>query len=199
MTTAITKADVVAKFKELHNKHYSKQGYLTSLVPDETSEKVFTNNVWNEVYNKYASEHVNIRSLKMALDLFGHQFNMQFDRPLVVDHHWEFEDYFGFGGHCKGFNVNRTVACFPSTFEAGLNIDELLLQDGPIDSNYAKQAIMLLAVGGYVKQWIPVHDFEQWFVDVAGIPECKGFIESRELLASIFKIMRSVAPPMIPS
>ena len=184
-----TKADVVAKFKQLHTEHYVARGYMISNVPDETSEKVFVNCMWNQTYNSSASEHVRIRSLTTTVPLLGHPFKMRFERPLVQDHHREFEDYFGFGGHCNGFNLNRTVARFPQQFDAGVNIDALLLQEGPVDAAYAKQAITLLALGGYVKYWKAVHEFEQWFVDVAGIPECKGFTESKELLAHIFEVM----------
>ena len=197
------KADVVAKFKELHKKYYTLQGFMVSNVPDETSEKVFADAaVWREVYNRYASEHVHIRSLSVTVPLLGHSFTMQFERPLVKDHHCEFEDYFGFGGHCKGFTLNRTVARFPSKFDAELNIDALLLQDAadPIDADYAKSAIMLLALGGYVKYWAAVHEFENWFVDAADMPECTGFSESKELLARIFEGMVMIAePPMTPT
>jgi hypothetical protein len=186
----VTKADVVAQFKKLRQKYYVARGYMISNVPDETSEKVFAHCAWNETYNRYASEHVKIRSLTATVPLLGHPFKMQFERPLVQDHHREFEDYFGFGGHCKGFNLNRTVACFPQQFDAGVNIDALLLQEGPVDADYAKRAIMLLALGGYVKYWDAVHEFEKWFVDVVGIPECKGFTESKELLARIFEVMQ---------
>jgi len=199
--TSITKADVVAKFKELHNKHYSKQGFLISNVPDETSEKVFADSaVWRETYNRYASEHVSIRSLSVTVPLWGRDFTMLFERPLKMDHHWEFEDYFGFGGHCGGFNVNRTVARFPSKFDADLNIDAILMQEGPIDADYAKRAIMLLALGGYVKYWTAVQAFEQWFANVGGIPECTGFNESKELLERIFEVMVAEPPtPLTPS
>jgi hypothetical protein len=127
---------------------------------------------------------------------------MQFERPLVKDHHCEFEEYFGFGGHCNGFTLNRTVARFPSKFDAELNIDTLLLQDAadPIDADYAKSAIMLLALGGYVKYWAAVHEFENWVVDAADIHECTGFSESKELLARIFEVMiMADEPPMTPT
>jgi len=197
-----TNADVVAKFNDLHKKYYTSQGYMISNVPDETSEKAFTDAaVWREVYNRYASEHVSIRSLNVRVPLFGREFQMQFERPLVMDHHREFEDYFGFGGHCKGFTMNRTVARFPSKFDADLNIDALLSHDdvGPVDADYANQAIMLLALGGYVNHWAAMHEFENWFVDAAGIPECKGFSESKELLARIFEVMIVETPTPTPT
>jgi len=189
-----TKADAVAKFKQLHNKHYSSQGYMVSTVPDEITEQTFAGAAWREVYNHHASDRVNIRSTNAIVPFMGYDFQMQFHRPLVMEHRYEFEAYFGFGGHCDGFNMNRTIACFPKKFDEAIDIDEILLKDqcgtDPVDADYAKQAIMLLALGGYVKFWSAVQNFEQWFVDVAGIPECKGFNESKELMTRIFEVMK---------
>ena len=187
----ITKAEVVAKFKELHNSYYSTQGYMISNVPDEVSEKMFANAVWNETYNKYASQHVKIRSLNVTVPLLGHEFIMQFDRPLVMDHRWEFENYFGFGGHCKYHTMNRTIAHFPSKFNADMSIDDLLLSEGPVDEEYAKEAIMLLVLGGYVKYWTAVSEFEAWF-GKAGLTECIHYTESKGLLTRIFEIMQFI-------
>jgi hypothetical protein len=189
----ITKADVVAKFKKLHDAHYQSTAYLISNVPDEITEQTFAGAEWSEVYNRYASERVNIRSTSATVPFMGHEFKMRFQRPLVMEHRYEFEAYFGFGGHCSGFNIDRTIACFPTKFNAEIDIDEILLKDqcgaDPVDADYAKHAIILLALGGYVKFWNAVHVFEQWFVDVAGIQECKGFTESKQLLEHIFSVM----------
>jgi hypothetical protein len=189
-----TKADVVDKFKQLHKKHYQQSAYMISNVPDEITEQTFADATWREVYNRYASDRVCIRSTNAIVPIMGHKFEMQFHRPLVMEHRYEFESYFGFGGHCNGFNINRTIACFPTKFDATFEIDEILLKDqcatDPVDADYAKQAIMLLALGGYVKFWSAVHDFEQWFVDVAGIPECKGFSETKQLLGHILNVMQ---------
>lgn len=190
----ITKADVVAKFRQLHNKHYNQSGaYMISNVPDEVSEKMFAMANWREVYNRHASNNVCILSTSATVPLMGHEFEMQFHRPLVMEHRHEFESYFGFGGHCQGFNANRTIACFPKKIDEDADIDEMLLKNqcgtDPVDADYAKQAIVLIAVGGYVKFWNAVHEFENWFADVAGIPECKGFSESKRLLEYIFSVM----------
>jgi hypothetical protein len=185
-----TKADVVAKFKQLHKDHYQPSVYMISNVPDEITEQTFAGAAWREVYNQYASDRVNIRSTNATVPFMGHEFKMKFHRPLVQEHRYEFEAYFGFGGHCKGFNINRTIACFPKKFDETIDIDAIL-QSGadPVDAEYAKQAITLLALGGYVKFWSAVQNFEQWFVDVAGIPECKGFNESKQLMERIFEVM----------
>ena len=191
--TMFTKADVINKFKQLHNKHYNQSGaYMISNVPDETSEKVFAGAKWHQMYNRYASDRVYILSANATVPLMGHEFQMRFHRPLVMEHRYEFESYFGFGGHCQGFNANRTIACFPTKIDEDADIDEMLKDQcgtDPVDADYAKQAIVLLAVGGYVKFWNAVHEFENWFADVAGIPECKGFSESKRLLEYIFGVM----------
>jgi len=185
----ITKSDVVAQFKDLHRKCYTHNGYLVSTVPDEDSERVFANAKWHECYNKYASEHTYIYSMNCKVKLFGCEFVMTFDRPIKQDHHWEFENYFGFGGHCNGFNNKRTVAHFPSGYDKNLNIDDILLKDDePIDATYAKDAITMLALGGYVKNWNAVYEFEKWFVE-RGLTECNDYTKSKKLLMRIFEIM----------
>jgi len=184
-----TCAEVIAKFKELHKKYDHPRGYLISTVPDELLSRFNAPNVaWCETYNPHASNRVDILSVNVTVPLMGHAFEMHFDRPLVMEHRSEFESYFGFGGHCQGFNVNRTVARFPVTTNPKVDLDAILLT-GTVDAAYAKRAITLLALGGYVKFWDAVHDFEQWFADVAGITECAGFIDGKELMARIIDIM----------
>jgi hypothetical protein len=183
-----TCAEVIAKFKELHKKHDHPRGYLISTVPDELLSRFNAPNVaWCETYNPHASNRVDILSVNVTVPLMGHAFEMHFDRPLVMEHRSEFESYFGFGGHCQGFNVNRTVARFPVKMHPEVDLDAILLT-GTVDAAYAKEAILLLALGGYVKFWDAVHEFQDWFVS-AGIPECAGFIDGKELMARIIDIM----------
>ena len=190
-----THAEVIAKFKELHNNYHHPRGYLISGVPDQMLARFSDADVpWRETYNIHVSDHVGIRSVNVTVPLMGHTFEMQFDRPLVMEHRSEFESYFGFGGHCQGFNVNRTIAHFPVTMDPNVDLDAILLtgnQATLVDATYAKQAILLLALGGYVKFWKAVHEFEDWFVS-AGIPECAGYIEGKSLLTHILDVMQFV-------
>ena len=71
-----------------------------------------------------------------------------------------------------------------------VDLDAMLLT-GTVDAAYAKQAILLLALGGYVKFWDAVHEFEDWFVS-AGITECAGFIDGKELMSHIIDVMQVV-------
>jgi len=187
----ITKADVIAQFKELHKKYYYSYGYMISTVPDEMSNEFYdsvksSQFTWHEIYNHYASDHVPIRSCHGFVHLMGHKFKIRLDGPLVKEHRSEFEMYFGFGGHCDGYTPNRIVACYPESIDDTLDIDGLLL-DGSnlVDHDYAKQVMMIIVIGGYVKSWKAVAEFEQWFKNEMGV-ECDT---GKELLAHAFNVM----------
>ena len=194
--TMITRADVVTKFKELHKKYHRQRGYMISTVPDEMSHKFHASSserrfVWNETYNRYASETKNIRSCNVCVPLMGRTFNVRLDAPLVQDHRHEFESYFGFGGHCEGYTQNRIIACYPAKFDDAIDIDELLVNGSGSGSDladhaYAKQVLMLLVLGGYVKYWEAVAELEKWFITEAGIDVCDT---GKELLQHVFETM----------
>ena len=193
-----THAEVIAKFKELHTKYHNTCGYMISTVPDELLSRFNDTEVqWSKTYNSNVSNRVDILTVIVTVPLMGHAFQMQFDRPLVMEHRYEFESYFGFGGHCQGHDHNRTIAHFPVKMNPEVDLDDILLtgsqdnQDNPVDAAYAKQAILLLALGGYVKFWNAVHEFENWFVD-AGIPECAGFIDDKKLMTHIIDVMQFI-------
>jgi hypothetical protein len=194
----ITKADVVTKFKQLHGKYYHQRGYMISTVPDEMSVEFHASSsdrgfVWCETYNRYASETKDIRSCNVVVPLMGRRFNVRLDAPLVQDHRHEFESYFGFGGHCEGYTPTRTIACYPAQFDDAIDIDDLLMNGSGsgsgsdlVDHAYAKQVMMLLVMGGYVKYWEAVAQFENWFITDAGIDVCDT---GKELLQHVFETM----------
>ena len=192
----ITKADVVAKFKQLHGKYYSQRGYMISTVPDEMSVEFHASSsdrgfVWCETYNRYASETKDIRSCNVVAPLMGRRFNVRLDAPLVQDHRHEFESYFGFGGHCEGYTPTRTITCYPAQFDDAIDIDDLLMNgygsgSDLVDHAYAKQVLMLIVMGGYVKYWEAVAQFENWFITDAGIDVCDT---GKELLQHVFETM----------
>ena len=194
----ITKADVIATFKKLHGKYHRQRGYMISTVPDEMSDKFHASSsdrrfAWCETYNRYASETKNIRSCNVCVPLMGRTFNVRLDAPLVQDHRHEFESYFGFGGHCEGYTQNRIIACYPAKFDDAIDIDELLVNvsgsgsgSDLVDHAYAKQVLMLLVMGGYVKYWEAVAKFENWFITEAGIDVCDT---GKELLQHVFETM----------
>ena len=198
----ITKADVIAKFKELHNKYYLQRGYMISTVADKMSNEFYASDrstqfTWHEIYNHHVSDRVLIRSCRGFVHLMGHKFKIRLDGPLIQEHRSEFETYFGFGGHCDGYTEKRIIACYPERVDNGLDIDELLLNGSGselVDADYAKQAMMIIVIGGYVKSWKAVAEFEQWFANAVGVK----FNTGNELLTHTFNTMEPEPKPLEP-
>jgi hypothetical protein len=154
---------------------------MISTVPDVIAEKFIQDApqgyVWRERYNSMVSDRVNIRSITVQVRVFGQLFDIYLDRPLKPEHRFEFEEYFQFGGHCARYSENRIVFCFATELDKTKgSIESIMLPDGasdsePVDLEYATQAFRLLILGGYVKYWAAVSEFQTWFADVAKIPE----------------------------
>jgi hypothetical protein len=198
-----TRSDAIEKFKTLHLKHYSERGFMVTTVSDDMASHFIqmsadsTELVWRERYNQYASDRVNIRSMDVEVSFMGHSFKLRLDRPLVRESRYEFEYYFGFGGHCDGYTENRIILCFPETIAK--DIDTILLLNGRpedlIDAEYASATVMLLALSGHVKYWDAIDEFEKWFEDVAGVgaDACKD--TRNKLVDYIFNTITPVRCP----
>lgn len=184
----VTKGEVIKKFKSLHATYYVTRGAMIFTVPDVISEDFIRRNayIWHERYCSYASTNVNIRTVTVNVPVFGKCFEVGLDRPLVPEHRREFEDYFGFGGHCDGYTENRIVLRFLQEVDVlqgsiqSIMLPEGSSEDDPVDIEYAKNALRLLILGGYVKYWAAASEFETWFIDVAGLRE---IIEAKNSLA----------------
>lgn len=196
--TGVSKGDVIKKFKSLHATYFVTRGAMISTVPDVLAEQFIrdapADYVWHERYCSYASNKENIRTVTVDVPVFGKWFEVGLDRPLVPEHRREFEEYFGFGGHCDGYTENRIVFRFLNEVDTSQgSIQSIMLPEGsseddPVDAEYAKNALRLLVVGGYVKYWAAVSELETWFIDVAGLRE---IIEAKNGLAVyIFEHMR---------
>jgi hypothetical protein len=166
-----TITQVIDKFNELRTKYYNPEGYMISTIPDNIAQNFIDSNsesIWTQNYNRHVSEKVQILSATVAVDVFGRNFNVRFDRPCKAEHRSEFETYFGFGGHCSGYTDKRVIACFPSCMadEKEVNVDELLRSaatENGIDDTYVECALSLLILGGYVKYWDAYYEFSEWF------------------------------------
>ena len=175
----ITCEQVVAKFEELRAKYYNKNTsvYMITTIPDTMAASFIEtapNTIWKKQY-KYNVSEKPILCAEIEVELYGRSFKLQFDRPYKQDHHCEFEDHFGFGGHCKGYTDKRIIACFPRSHiedDVGLNVAELLTVSSveAIDEAYVKRALALLVLGGYVKFWDAYYEFSAWFSSFGMFP-----------------------------
>ena len=187
-TTTTTYTDVITKFKDLKNKYYTVRGCLILTLNNDFAKQFlekYPNLVWSEEYNGYAEARV-FRA-KVNINSFGKQFVVYLHRPIKQIHRWEYEYFFGFGGHNEGFSFDRIIATFEDSIDEDIDIEYLLMTgtlvgggcDGEcctIDEKYIKNVLKLLVLGGYVKQWAACNEFKEWFkwrgfnVDLIQIP-----------------------------
>ena len=182
-TDSINYTDVVRKFKEMKTMYYSESGCMISTLSDNFSKQFLQkhqNLKWREKYNKYAEAVV--LTAKIRINIFGKPFKVYLHRPIKQIHRWEYEYFFGFGGHNAGFSHDRIILTFSETFDKDIDVEYLLMtgtlhQGGDeadedseaiccvIDEKYVKNALKLLVIGGYVKQWSAFNYFKKWFKD----------------------------------
>ena len=178
-TTTATYTDVITKFKELKTSYYSERGCMISTLNDEFSKKFLEkhpNLIWKEKYNPYAEAIV--LAAKINITIFGRPFVVVLCRPIKKVHRYEYEEFFGFGGHCEGFSHDRIIMTFAESFDKNIDTEYLLMtgtlvgksegdDEGEkcciIDEQYIKNALKLLVVGGYVKYWAAFNEFKKWF------------------------------------
>jgi hypothetical protein len=178
-TTYTTYTDVITKFTELNNLYYSTRGCMISTLNDEFSKKFLEKHpdlIWEQKYNQYAE--ANVLTAKINITIFRRPFVVVLCRPIKKVHRYEYEEFFGFLGHCEGFSRDRIIMTFAESFDKNIDIEYLLMtgtlvgksegdDEGEkccvIDEPYIKNALKLLVVGGYVKYWAAFNKFKNWF------------------------------------
>lgn len=172
---SINYTDIVRKFKEMKMMYYSDRGCMISTLNDNFSKQFlqkYPNLKWREKYNKYAE--ADVLTATIYINIFGRSFKIYLHRPIKQIHRWEYEYFFGFGGHNAGFSRDRIIMTFIETFDKSLDFEYLLMAgaladaDGDtsacnIDEKYIRNVLKLLVVGGYVKQWNAFNHFKKWF------------------------------------
>jgi hypothetical protein len=176
---SINYTDIVRKFKEIKTNYYSERGCMISTLNDNFSKQFLEkhpNLKWHEKYNKHAEAEILTATIR--INIFGKPFAVNLHRPIKQVHRWEYEYFFGFGGHNAGFSRDRIIMTFAETFDKELDFEYLLMvgtladADGDgdgdacvciIDEKYIKNVLKLLVIGGYVKQWNAFNNFKKWF------------------------------------
>ena len=173
--TLTTYIDVIAKFKDLKKRYYTMRGCMILTINDDFAKQFlekYKNLVWSEKYNKYAE--TDVLTAKINVIIFGKPFAVYLHRPIKMVHRYEYEEFFGFGGHNEGFSLDRIIMTFEERFDENIDIEYLLMtgtlaridRDDAccvIDEKYIKNALKLLAIGGYVKYWAAFNEFKEWF------------------------------------
>jgi hypothetical protein len=166
-----TYTDVITKFRDLKNKYYTESGCMISTLYDNFVKKFLEkhpNLLWEKKYNSYAE--TDVLTAKINVIIFGKPFVVYLHRPIKQVHRWEYENFFGFGGHNEDFSYDRIIATFQERFDENIDIEYLLMtgtlacgSGSVIDKKYIKNTLKLLVVGGYVKRWAAFNEFKEWF------------------------------------
>lgn len=177
ITTTYT--DVITKFNDLKRKYYTDRGCMISTVDDDFTKEFLEkhpNLLWEETYNAYAEAYV--LTAKINVIIFGQPFAVYLHRPIKEIHRYEYEYFFGFGGHCEGFSFDRIIMTFEDSFDDNIDIEYLLMtgtlvsgegeggDNGEcctIDEKYIKNTLKMMVLGGYVKYWAAFNEFKEWF------------------------------------
>jgi hypothetical protein len=159
---------------------------MISTVNDDVAKKFVEDHneiVWSSDYNRYAGAMIQTAAIHVTI--FGNPFTVLLERPLNPVHRCEFEDYFGFGGHCKGFTPYRMIARFATTIEEhGFDYRTLLEEnskensDDTVDIPYIQDVFKLLVIGGYVKYWKAWDELIQWFLEHTDDESIKTWIQT---------------------
>jgi hypothetical protein len=172
-----TYIDVITKFKDLKSKYYTERGCMITTIDDDFAKELLKKHpklVWKETYNPYAEAEV--LTAKINITIFEQPFAVYLHRPIKQIHRYEYEYFFGFGGHCEGFSFDRTIMTFEDRFDEDIDIEYLLMMGSlvssdagecgeccVVDERYIKNTLKMMVLGGYVKYWAAFNEFKEWF------------------------------------
>ena len=135
----------------LNNKYFLAGNYIVDFPKNFNYELKFY-----EKYNHYLEATilegiVNITLLNIPIEVV-------IQKPLYQVHRYEFEEHFGFGGHCEGFDSNKKIILCPKypimPFEelfAKLNLDNLT-------NDKVTELCLLMILSGYWNKRQAVED-----------------------------------------
>jgi len=159
------------KLLDLSNKLYTKYflpGYYIIDLPSNFNYEL----KFDEVYNSYLK--TDILECNISMTLLDIPINIVIHKPLIQVHRYEFEEHFGFGGHCEGFSLNKKIIYCPKypimPFEelyTKLNLTNM-------NEDTVKELCSLMILGGYWNKKQAVTDFLNFSQSEFGISEIKA-------------------------
>jgi hypothetical protein len=135
----------------LNNKYFLAGNYVIDFPKNSNYQLNF--------YEKY-NHHLNATILESVVNisLLNIPIKVIIQKPLNQVHRYEFEEHFGFGDHCEGFDSNKKIILCPKSpimpFEelfAKLNLDNMT-------EDTIKDLCLLMILGGYWNKRQAVED-----------------------------------------
>jgi hypothetical protein len=157
--------NLISKLKGLTSKYFLAGYYIIDLPSNFNYELKF-----DEIYNSYLEASI-LESI-VSVKLFDIPNEVVIHKPLNQVHRYEFEEHFGFGGHCKGFDLNKKIIYCPKY--PIMPFDELStkLNLSSVNEDTIKELCLLMILGGYWNKRQAVTDlldFSQSEFGITGI------------------------------
>ena len=155
------------KLKELNTKYFLPGNYLIDLPSNFNHELKF-----DEIYNSYLKASI-LESI-VSMSLLNVPIKVVIHKPLKQVHRCEFEEHFGFGGHCDGFSINKKIIYCPKY--PIIPFEELFtkLNLTNMNEDTVKELCLLMILGGYWNKRQAVTDFLNFSQSKFGISEIKA-------------------------
>ena len=155
------------ELQKLNNQYFLAGNYIIDF-PKNFNKELTMHETYNGYLEAYILEGVvNVTLLDIPIEVKIHQ-------PLKQVHRYEFEEHFGFGGHCEGFDSNKKIVLCPKypivPFEelfAKLNLDAMT-------NVKVTELCLLMILGGYWNKKQAVTDFLNFSQSEFGITGIKA-------------------------
>lgn len=108
---------------------------------------------YNSILDTYILESIQIiKLLDISIEVTIH-------KPIKKVHRYEFENYFGFGGHCKGFDTNKKIILCPKYKK--IELDELLskIDIDILNDNKIIELCLIMFLLGFWNKRQAINDF----------------------------------------
>jgi hypothetical protein len=130
------------ELQKLNNQYFLAGNYIIDF-PKNFNKELTMHETYNGYLEAYILEGVvNVTLLDIPIEV-------KIQQPLKQVHRYEFEEHFGFGDHCKGFDSNKKIVLCPKypivPFEelfAKLNLDAMT-------NVKVTELCLLMILGGY--------------------------------------------------
>ena len=94
--------------EKLYNQYFLPGNYIIDFPKNYQDKESFN---FTEKYNSILD--TTILEYKTIINILGISVEVTIHKPIKKIHRYEFEEYFGFGEHCKGFDSNKKIILCP--------------------------------------------------------------------------------------
>ena len=141
------------QLNQLYNQYFLPGNYIIDFPENYQDKETF---IFNEKYNSILDTCI-LESIQ-TINILGIDVEVIIHKPIKKVHRHEFEEYFGFGGHCEGFNSNKKIISCPKYKK--IELDELLskIDIDILDDNKIIELCLLMFLLGFWNKRQAIND-----------------------------------------